>query len=108
MLGVTIIILAIGGVYVGYQQGVVIPRERIESDALQARLDREAEAFARIEREHKYDSCMADAYSQYSTNWDSSCTSLGLGKDCKLNNYISVRWDELHKEAQERCVTLFK
>ena len=108
LVGVGIVVLAIGGVYIGYQQGVAIPRERIASEERQARLDREDAQQLLMKKQFEYDNCIEIAYDNYSTNWNTSCKAIGLGDDCRLPGAVGQRWDEIHKEAQERCVTLYK
>jgi hypothetical protein len=54
------------------------------------------------------DTCMNNAYDTYLVNWNTACSSLGLGANCSLPTYRSDRIDQIYKEAQDMCITRYK
>jgi hypothetical protein len=104
-------ILAIAGIAllaIMYQSMIVVPQQQIEAEIRQTELKLNAEREAALMAEIKYDSCMADAYSNYSSNWDGKCELEGREADCSLFPYEYETIETRHKEAQDRCLTMFK
>lgn len=72
-----------------------------EKEAATAEANRKAadETYRRL----MLDACLADADSNYSTNWENSCKVLGKAKDCSLPSDTADRWDKLHKQDRDEC-----
>lgn len=105
---ITIIIIAVSALYIGYQNLVVIPREKIDADKkeVQAKLDRELTA--KMEREYKYNSCMSDAHSRYVDDWNSRCEILDREPNCSLPQSLADDHDNDLEADRDRCVTMYK
>lgn len=94
--------------YISYQNMVVIPREKMdlaERQAQRAKLD------ALLEQNRKellLNQCMTEAFSNYSERWDNTCVSLGRAEDCNLPMVTASSYEDDRKEAQDRCVTMYK
>lgn len=54
------------------------------------------------------DNCINSAYDTYMVNWNTACSSLSLGANCLLPAYKSDRIDQIHKDAQDMCITRYK
>lgn len=101
-------ILASFGLYIAYQNAVVIPRERIEAQERAEDAKRLAEEMERSEREQNYSRCLQQAWIVYSQNWDGLCEINGLEKDCTLPRYRANELDDDYADEKDRCVTMYK
>lgn len=101
-------LFAIVIVVIMYQSLVVIPRAEIEAKERAQEAAIQAEQRAQLQREIKYNQCMRDAYSVYSSNWESHCELLELEAGCSLPNWKAKEFDAGYKEDQDRCVTMYK
>lgn len=57
----------------------------------------------RMEAEDNLNSCLDDADTNYSTNWDNECAGKGEKKDCGLPSYKSERLDKTFQTDKENC-----
>jgi hypothetical protein len=91
-----------------YQALVVIPREENEAIVKAQQLKIEQELRAEANKQRNYDSCVAEAYTSYSANWDKQCDIAGKDPDCTLYEAQYKIVEDRHDSAQERCLTLYK
>lgn len=104
-----VVIIVTGAVlFIGYQNLVVIPKEKIEAEKAEARLKAQQAVTARLERETKYNSCMAEAYNLYNLDWNNRCKILEKEADCSLPQYLADMHDADLEKDQDRCVTMYK
>lgn len=91
-----------------YQMIVVIPQKEIAAEQAAAAADRAAAAAEIERREQQLEACMQEAWDTYSLNWDRHCEARGKEPDCSLAMVTSANLDQDYKDAQDRCVTLYK
>lgn len=94
--------------FIAYTTLVVVPRERMELQAQQAREARMEEEIKEAERLHRYNECMASAYRTYSLNWDGECKLLGKGLDCSLPQFKADKLEDSKRNAESNCVVMYK
>ena len=56
-------------------------------------------------RQGKINSCLDEAYTLYSTDWDNECQALNLGDDCRLFN--SDKFDDKRAMDEKNCYTRY-
>ena len=95
-------------VWIMYQHLVVVPQNKIDAQAEQARLNRIADVMEIADQERKYDNCISSAYNVYSMGWDNQCELEGKEADCSLSAYQYKVIEERHETAQAACLTRFK
>jgi len=65
---------------------------------------------ARIERQMnlvRYESCMAEAYDNYDTNWENNCQAKGLGQNCSLSGNLANDLDSIREKEENFCIKMF-
>ncbi len=67
-----------------------------------------AENAAEAERETKLDNCLADADTNYSSFWDTECSSQGLQADCRLPSYNADRVTKKQQTDKDNCFKEYK
>lgn len=94
-----IIIIAILGFmsWSMYQNLVVLPRTELSYKILQD-----------YAKEENYKTCVSDIESQYNTNWENECSSLLMGKNCRLAGYTATRLNDIMAEGKKNCITMYK
>jgi hypothetical protein len=105
IVAVFIALLALG---IFHQAFVVVPREEAEARMREVKLKIQAEEQREIDRKLGYSRCVDSAYYMYSGDWDAQCGLLGKGDGCTLARYQTEKIEQNHKEAKDRCVTLWK
>lgn len=102
------IIVSIAVLAIAYQALIVVPKEKIASQERaiveKARLER----LEKLQKAEAYDSCVSEAYFNYTADWNKACETAGKEDSCTLYSSQSDRVDGIFKEAKNTCVTLYK
>lgn len=102
------ILLAGGGVF--YHYVIFLPSVQAGKDALEAKKADEAEQAKvdaqqrEIVRARAYTSCLDEAQSVYTQNWENSCTNRKLPVDCSLPSSTANGLEEFRKGREARCL----
>ena len=81
-------------------------RTRIELERELAATEAAKEASEEADRQFNQsmlEACLADAESDYNSNWDGECKSQGLSKDCRLPQYNADSIDDTRSERKDDC-----
>lgn len=105
---VGIAIFGVAILAIAYQALVVVPNNQSEAILKAAQMKIDEEQRVQLRKKIDYDSCISNAYNNYSANWDSKCELLGKEKDCSLARYEREDIEETHSKAEDRCVTLYQ
>lgn len=101
ILGIVVLIMA-------YQAFIVIPKEEIASreraNVEKVRLER----LEKLQKAEAYDSCVYEAYTNYSADWNTACETAGKEENCTHYSSISDRLDGILKDAKQTCVVMYK
>jgi hypothetical protein len=54
------------------------------------------------------ENCLQYASVNYSANWENSCKTLGLKKDCSLPSYSADRWDKFKEDQDNKCLEEYR
>jgi type III secretory pathway component EscR len=86
------------------QQRITIAKEKQEQE------EKEYEDKVRQAEEVKLqlNSCLENAYENYSNGWDTSCKNLGREANCQLPNYLAETHTKSMTEAKELCIKINK
>jgi len=105
---VLLAVVTLAALWLVYEVAVAIPRAEIEAQERQAELDRQAEVMRDIQTERNYRKCLADAYANYSADWDSTCVIDGKEPDCTLPAYRHTPINESHEDDRATCLEIYK
>jgi hypothetical protein len=129
---------------VGYYYAIFLPEQAraeseriVQAETLKQQLETKAaekSAQAKADAQTKYDSCLANAFSNYESRWEGTCKRLNAegierrkacfengysetycnsieitpAKGCALNSALAESYDQGHREAKQLCLEEFK
>lgn len=101
-------VVLISIIAIAYQALVVVPREQIEAEAKRYEQERRLEALAADRREDRYNSCLVDAQSFYTADWNGHCELIGKEPDCSLPTNTALIFETRKEKAEEQCLAIYK
>ena len=88
------------GMGLGYYYGVYLPRLAERREAIFTTQKQESRT--------RFDSCLASAYSSYTSNWNDNCKSLKRKEGCALSIYVSNDVEKYRDKSIKLCLDMFK